>query len=41
MQDLASSGISIDKVTDDLTNDGVRLFEEAFDKLLAAIEKVS
>jgi transaldolase/glucose-6-phosphate isomerase len=41
MQDLASSGISIDKVTDDLTNDGVRLFQEAFDKLLAAIEKVS
>jgi transaldolase/glucose-6-phosphate isomerase len=41
MQDLASSGISIDKVTDDLTTDGVRLFEEAFDKLLAAIEKVS
>jgi transaldolase/glucose-6-phosphate isomerase len=41
MQDLASSGISIDKVTDDLTSDGVRLFEEAFDKLLAAIEKVS
>ena len=39
MQDLASVGISIDKVTDDLTSDGVRLFEEAFDKLLAAVEK--
>jgi transaldolase/glucose-6-phosphate isomerase len=39
MQDLATVGVSIDKVTDDLTNDGVRLFEEAFDKLLAAVEK--
>lgn len=39
MQNLASAGISIDKITDDLTNDGVRLFEEAFDKLLAAVEK--
>ena len=39
MQDLASVGISIDKVTDELTSDGVRLFEEAFDKLLAAVEK--
>jgi transaldolase/glucose-6-phosphate isomerase len=39
MQDLASVGISIDKITDQLTADGVRLFEEAFDKLLAAVEK--
>ena len=39
MQDLASVGISIDKITDQLTDDGVRLFEEAFDKLLAAVEK--
>lgn len=39
MQDLASVGISIDKVTDKLTEDGVELFEEAFDKLLAAVEK--
>ena len=39
MQDLASVGVPIDKVTDELTNDGVRLFEEAFDKLLAAVEK--
>jgi transaldolase / glucose-6-phosphate isomerase len=39
MQNLASSGISIDQVTDKLTDDGVRLFEEAFDKLLAAVEK--
>jgi transaldolase / glucose-6-phosphate isomerase len=39
MQNLASVGISIDEVTDKLTDDGVRLFEEAFDKLLAAVEK--
>src|SRR6266487_5436028 len=39
MQDLASVGISIDEITDRLTDDGVRLFEEAFDKLLAAVEK--
>ncbi|HJT70529.1 MAG TPA: bifunctional transaldolase/phosoglucose isomerase, partial [Terriglobales bacterium] len=39
MQDLASVGISIDTITDKLTDDGVRLFEEAFDKLLAAVEK--
>ena len=39
MSDLAAVGISIDKVTDQLTDDGVRLFEEAFDKLLAAVEK--
>jgi transaldolase/glucose-6-phosphate isomerase len=39
MQDLASVEISIDDVTDKLTDDGVRLFEEAFDKLLAAVEK--
>ena len=41
MADLASLGISIDEVTDKLTEDGVRLFEEAFDKLLAAVEKSS
>ena len=39
MQALAGVGISIDRVTDKLTDDGVRLFEEAFDKLLAAVEK--
>jgi transaldolase/glucose-6-phosphate isomerase len=39
MQSLAGVGISIDDVTDKLTDDGVRLFEEAFDKLLAAVEK--
>ncbi|HTT22333.1 MAG TPA: bifunctional transaldolase/phosoglucose isomerase, partial [Candidatus Sulfotelmatobacter sp.] len=39
MQALASVGISLDQITDKLTDDGVRLFEEAFDKLLAAVEK--
>jgi transaldolase / glucose-6-phosphate isomerase len=39
MQDFAAAGISIDSITDKLTDDGVRLFEEAFDKLLAAVEK--
>jgi transaldolase/glucose-6-phosphate isomerase len=39
MQDFAATGISIDAITDKLTDDGVRLFEEAFDKLLAAVEK--
>ncbi len=39
MKTLAEIGISIDQVTSKLTDDGVRLFEEAFDKLLAAVEK--
>ncbi len=39
MQNLAEVGISIDAITDKLTDDGVRLFVEAFDKLLAAVEK--
>jgi transaldolase/glucose-6-phosphate isomerase len=39
MQALADVGISIDRITDKLTDDGVRLFEEAFDKLLGAVEK--
>ncbi len=39
MKSLAEVGISIDQATDKLTDDGVRLFEEAFDKLLAAVEK--
>jgi transaldolase/glucose-6-phosphate isomerase len=32
-------GISLDAVTDQLTVDGVRLFVEAFDKLLTAVER--
>ncbi|MGA7379339.1 MAG: transaldolase [Terriglobales bacterium] len=41
MQTLARVGISIKEVTDRLTDDGVRLFAEAFDKLLHAVEKSS
>ncbi len=39
MQDLARAGISMKEVTDKLTNDGVKLFADAFDKLLAAVAK--
>jgi transaldolase len=39
MKTLAQLGISIDEVTDKLTDDGVRLFADAFDKLLAAVAK--
>jgi transaldolase / glucose-6-phosphate isomerase len=39
MNDLARAGISIKEVTDKLTDDGVKLFADAFDKLLAAVAK--
>jgi len=39
MEATAQLGISMKEVTDKLTEDGVRLFSEAFDKLLKAIEK--
>ena len=39
MADLARAGISMKEVTDKLTNDGVKLFADAFDKLLAAVAK--
>jgi transaldolase len=39
MEDLARAGISIKEVTDKLTTDGVKLFADAFHKLLAAVEK--
>jgi transaldolase/glucose-6-phosphate isomerase len=39
MLDLARAGISMKEVTDQLTEDGVKLFADAFDKLLAAVEK--
>ncbi len=39
MQTVAAVGISMKEVTDKLTDDGVRLFAEAFDKLLEAVEK--
>jgi transaldolase / glucose-6-phosphate isomerase len=41
MEAAAKAGISVKEVTDKLTDDGVRLFSEAFDKLLAAVEKSS
>jgi transaldolase / glucose-6-phosphate isomerase len=39
MDDLARAGISIKEVTSKLTTDGVKLFADAFHKLLAAVEK--
>jgi transaldolase / glucose-6-phosphate isomerase len=41
MEAVAKLGISMKEVTDKLTDDGVRLFAEAFDKLVAAVEKSS
>ena len=39
MQNLAKAGVSMKDATDKLLVDGVKIFEEAFDKLLGAIEK--
>jgi transaldolase / glucose-6-phosphate isomerase len=39
MDNLARTGISIKEVTTKLTNDGVKLFADAFHKLLAVVEK--
>ena len=39
MANVAKVGISMKEVTDKLTNDGVKLFADAFDKLLAAVAK--
>jgi len=41
METLPKVGISMKEVTDKLTEDGVRLFADAFDKLLEAVEKSS
>jgi transaldolase len=41
METAAKVGISMKEVTDKLTDDGVRLFAEAFDKLLEAVAKSS
>jgi transaldolase/glucose-6-phosphate isomerase len=41
METVVKVGISMKEVTDKLTDDGVRLFAEAFDKLLKAVEKRS
>jgi transaldolase / glucose-6-phosphate isomerase len=39
MDDLAKAGISIKEATDKLTADGVKLFADAFHKLLGVVEK--
>src|SRR5258708_24363941 len=39
MDDLAKAGISIKEVTTKLTTDGVKLFADAFNKLVGAVEK--
>src|SRR5262249_15565775 len=39
MRDLASVDISLRQATDDVLTEGVVLFEDAFDKLLAAVEQ--
>ncbi len=39
MQNLAKAGISMKEVTDQLVDNGVKLFAEAFEKLLAAVEQ--
>jgi transaldolase len=39
MDALAAAGISLDRVTDELLDDGVKLFADAFDTLLGAIGK--
>lgn len=39
METVARVGISMKEVTDQLTDDGVRLFADAFDKLMKAVEK--
>ena len=39
MAGLERAGVSMTEITDKLLEDGVRLFSEAFDKLLAAVEE--
>jgi len=41
MEKLPKLGISMKQVTDKLTEDGVRLFAESFEKLLKAVERTS
>ena len=41
MDSLPKAGISMKEVTDKLTKDGVKLFADAFDQLLTAVEKSS
>jgi transaldolase len=37
MADLEKSGVSMKKITDQLLEDAIKLFDDAFDKLLAAV----
>jgi transaldolase len=39
LDDLAAAGISLDAVTDKLTEEGVRLFTESNDKVLDALRE--
>jgi transaldolase/glucose-6-phosphate isomerase len=39
MADLAKAGLSMEKITAQLVEEGVKLFADAFDKLLGAVEK--
>ena len=39
MSDLAKAGISMKQVTDKLLDDAIKLFDEAFNKLLSAVEE--
>jgi transaldolase/glucose-6-phosphate isomerase len=39
MQKMASNGIAIDEITDKLLDEGVKLFADAFNRLLSAVEK--
>lgn len=39
MADLEKAGISMREVTDQLLDEGIKLFDDAFDKLIAAIEQ--
>ncbi len=39
LDDLRRAGISLQRVTDELTNEGVRLFAKATDKLLDTLAK--
>lgn len=41
MHSLAEAGISIDQITADLLEDGIRLFRDAYEQLLAAIAKTA
>ena len=38
MKTLAQAGVSMKQVTDDLVDDGVKLFADAFEKLIAAVQ---